>query len=250
MKYLKLFLLLLFLSQNKLVYSAENKPVANNTQKLTQSQKTKKIIRKSIAKKKNDKIRKQNEEAKNIYNISRKTINLKSPMCKYAKDNDVLSLKKTLLASNYNESEVNTICENGETLLMIAVKNNNFLSAKFLLEKGADVNLANEANTTPLHISARKDTPEIDRIFEIIIRNKKLNINAKDKDGYTPLMRAVEFEKVSFIKQIMKLKPDLEVKNVYGKNVFHLAQKVYEGKKTDEERAISEHIINLLKGDV
>ena len=63
-------------------------------------------------------------------------------------------------------------------------------------------------------------------------------------------MRAVEFEKVSFIKQIMKLKPDLEVKNVYGKNVFHLAQKVYEGKKTDEERAISEHIINLLKGDV
>ena len=212
-------------------------------------QPTKKIIRKSIAKQPNENIRKTDNRGSNsrTYQLSNKTINLKSPMCKYAKNNDVISLKKSLVSNNYNASEVNTVCENGESLFMIAVKNNNFLTAKFLMEKGADVNLQNDAGASPLHIISRNNSVEMNRILDLMLYKKDLNVNLRDQDGYTPIMRAVEFENVNCVEQITKLNVNLNIKNIYGKNVLDLAYKILDGKKTDAEREDIRKIIDLLK---
>ena len=151
------------------------------------------------------------------------------------------------MASNYKEEEVNTICKNHESLLMLAVKNNNYLTAKLLIEKGADMNIENVAGATILHIIARTDSKEADRILDLMIRHKNLNINAKDLEGYTPLMRAVEFEKITTIKQLVDMQADIDVKNNYGLNVMDLAKMSLEGKKTDEGREISRNIIKILE---
>jgi len=249
MRCFKLFVLFICLL-NSYAYTAPSNQSktkkVNNTN--TKNQKAKRtIVRNTKQKKETIKQSKTKFNPSEVYQISKKTINLKSPMCQYAKKNDVVALKKALLASNYDESEVNTICENGESLLMIAVKNNNYLTSKFLIEKGADLNTQNDAGVTPLHIMARLDTNEIDRIFELFVSNKNLNMNLKDNEGYTPLMRAVDFEKISMIERLMNFKKvDVNIKNNYGDSALSLAKKNYEGKKTDEEKAISKHIIDIL----
>ena len=186
---------------------------------------------------------------KSAYNLSERTINPNSPMCQYAKKNDIIALKKALLKSNYSIGEINTICKNNESLFLIAVNNDNYLTAKFLLEKGADVNLQNKAGVSALHIISRCNTANMNKIFNLMLKNTRLNINIKDLEGYTPLMRAIEFENIQIVKTLVKNGADLNVKNNYGHNAMELAQLSLEGKKTDENRAISNKIIDILNNN-
>ena len=181
------------------------------------------------------------------FSISHKTIAVKSPMCEYAAKNDVIALKRALMANNYAESDVNTICKNGESLLLLATKNDNYITANFLLEKGADVNIPNLAGVTPLHLVARTDTKQSERIFDLLIRNKNLDVNVKDMEGYTPLMRAVEFENLIVIKHLVRMHANLEIKNNYGKDARELAMQLFDSKQTDEEKAVAQSIIDILK---
>ena len=261
-KFLTLFIFFVFITHSS-SYSVEDKVVAisqvknqitaskdnaKNVKKKTTKKTKNKIVRNLPQKeKKSEGIKATNEQLTATYAISNKTINLKSPLCQYAEKNDVVSLKRALMASNYKEEEVNTICKNHESLLMLAVKNNNYLTAKLLIEKGADMNIENVAGVTILHVIARTDSKEADRIIDLMIRHKNLNINAKDLEGYTPLMRAVEFEKITTIKQLVNMQADIDVKNNYGLNVMDLAKMSLEGKKTDEGREISRNIIKILE---
>ena len=209
------------------------------------------IVRKVVqAKKKKAGIKAQTEEQMpkaDAFSISRKTIAVKSPMCEYAAKNDVIALKRALMANNYAESDVNTICKNGESLLMLATKNDNYITVNFLLEKGADVNISNAAGVTPLHLVARTDTKQSERIFDLLMHNKKLDVDVKDMEGYTPLMRAVEFENLIVIKRLIRMRANLDIKNNYGKDARELATQLLESKKTDEEKAIAQSIVDILK---
>jgi len=227
-----------------------NKQIKNKTANVTKKNAN---INASKTKQKNSKIenkifkkKNNNPKTSNIYKISERTIDVNSPMCQYAAKNDVISLRKVLAMKNYKISDVNTICKNNESLFLIAVKNDNFITAKFLLDNDADINLQNEAGVSALHIVARSNNVNTDRIFDLLIHSKKLDVNIKDTEGYTPLMRAVEFEKLSVIKSLIKHGAVLDVKNNYGKNALDLAQLALDGKKDSEERKISENIIDIL----
>ena len=178
--------------------------------------------------------------------LSNKMVNVKSPLCQLAMKNDVLALKRILSKNNYKEQEVNTICKNEESLLFIAVKYDNYLTAKFLIEKGADVNLQNEAGVSPLHLLARINKKDTEKIINLFMEIRSLDKNAKDINGYTPLMRAVEFEKVDFVRQLVENGADIGVKNNYKLDALELAEKVLEGKKEDEDKNNIEKIIKIL----
>jgi len=234
---------------NKVI--AKKKTIRTKKTNLTKNERAKKnVVRKTVQKAKSDeKIRSKTDSEVADVKIVKKTIYVNSPLCEYAEKNDITSLRKSLLKVNYDVSKVNTICLNGESLLLRAVKNNNYLVAKLLIDSGADVNMQNVAGVSPLHIVARVDTKEMDKILYLLLHEKDIDINLKDAEGYTPLMRAVEFEKISVIEKLLKKKADKTIKNNYGYSAIDLANNVLSGKKTEEEIAISTHIVKLLNED-
>ena len=169
-----------------------------------------------------------------------------SELCEFAGKNDVLRLKKAMGDKKY-ENYVDQLCKNNESLLLIAVKNDNYLVVKYLLEKGADVNIPNVAGVTPLHMVCRSPKPNADKIFRMLIRVPTLNKNEKDLTGYTPLMRAVEFEKVDFVERLVELGADVDVKNDYDENALSLAENRKLVKKNEDDIKVSDKIIKILK---
>ena len=61
-------------------------------------------------------------------------------------------------------------------------------------------------------------------------------------------MRAVDFEKIDFIKELYLTGSDLHVKNNEGFTALDLAKKSLEGKTNKNEIAVSEKIIDILRG--
>ncbi|KAL7301408.1 hypothetical protein TKK_0005851 [Trichogramma kaykai] len=83
----------------------------------------------------------------------------------------------------------------GNTPLHTAVVNNNMKLAELLLRKGANPNLANNKGETPLHIICQGyyEGCAMARLFFEIIdeKSQKVQVNARDKLGWTPLKWAV-----------------------------------------------------------
>ena len=230
---------------------AKKKSIRNRKTNLTKSERAKKnIVRKVVQKEKsNDNVRLKNENTITDVKVVKKTISVNSPLCGYAEKNDITSMRKSLLKVNYEQGYLNTICSNGDSLVLRATKNNNYLVVKFLVDNGADVNIQNIAGVSPLHIASRVDTREMDRILEVLLHEKSIDVNLKDAEGYTPLMRAVEFEKIPVIEKLLKKGADKTIKNNYGRNALDIANNVLNGKKNEEEIAVSNHIVSLLSKD-
>ncbi len=76
--------------------------------------------------------------------------------------------------------------ENGNTALMLAVKNDNFSIVKLLVTHGANINSVNKAKQSVLFIACYEGLLDCAKL----LISKKANINLKDKRGWTPLMIA------------------------------------------------------------
>ena len=108
---------------------------------------------------------------------------------KFVINEDVVNLQRFLTFKP--ESINNKYNDYNDTLLMLATKNESIIVVKLLLSKGANPSITDIGLATPLHIAARKCNYEI---AKTLINNKKININAKDIEQYTPLMRAKDFQ--------------------------------------------------------
>ena len=72
--------------------------------------------------------------------------------------------------------------DNGNTLLIWAVKNNNKELVQFLIENGAEVNLANDYGNTPLHFAFSNKNYEI---VNILLKNNASE-ETKNLKGLSP----------------------------------------------------------------
>ena len=243
-----LFCFTFFSAQYNISISA---PVKKTTTKKTTKNKIKKLNPTKTSKIKTQSntpttsSHKQTKQSNSVV-LSGYIIDPDSELCVFAAKNDVLRLKKAMSDKKY-ERYVDQLCKNNESLLLIAVKNDNYLVVKYLLEKGADVNIPNIAGVTPLHMVCRSTKPNADKIFHLLIKVATLNKNEKDLTGYTPLMRAVEFEKVDFVEKLVELGADVNVKNDYDEDALSLAEKRKLVKKNENDIKVSDKIINILK---
>jgi ankyrin repeat protein len=109
---------------------------------------------------------------------------------------------KELLAKS---ADANAKDNYGGTALMFAAQEDHTETVQALLSKGADVNAADKEGNTPLHYAAATGNLVITNwvgpyLFEAVTHGNKTtidlllangaNVNAKSKDGYTPLHRA------------------------------------------------------------
>jgi ankyrin repeat protein len=92
----------------------------------------------------------------------------------------------------------------GETLLQCAALNNHMQIVQFLVKSGADVNLADNDNDTPLHKAARRANIEI---VEYLIKHGA-NINALNYLSHTPLHTAAIFNNFDVVACLLKYGTD------------------------------------------
>lgn len=85
-------------------------------------------------------------------------------------------------------ANVNTQMKNGETPLMLAVKNNNIEVVKLLISKGADVNAIDEFGRSALFFAVSKDNIAIAKI----LINNGADVNIESKLNQTALMLAID----------------------------------------------------------
>jgi ankyrin repeat protein len=93
----------------------------------------------------------------------------------------------------------------GFTLLTNAIFYKNIESAKYLVEKGADVNLAAKNGISPLMMAIQNKDLE----FVKFLIEKGAEINARDVDDETPLQYAIYMETLEIVKYLIQKKANI-----------------------------------------
>jgi ankyrin repeat protein len=107
---------------------------------------------------------------------------------KHSYNTDILAL----LLTREKKIEINKVNESGLTALYVAVATSNVTAARFLLEKGANPNVADPNGYIPLHVAA-KYAKDMD-IVELLLNHKDTNVNFLDNAGRNALDFAMDNE--------------------------------------------------------
>ncbi len=115
----------------------------------------------------------------------------------------------------------------GDTPLHMAAAGYRVEIAKWLLAAGADVNAAgNHRRSGPLHYAA-DGSPDRDAKRQVamirLLLEAGADVHAPDKNGATPLHRAVRTRCAGAVKCLLEAGADATVRNKPGSTAFHLA---------------------------
>lgn len=107
------------------------------------------------------------------------------------------------------------------TPLHLAARSNHIPIVKYLLAKGANVNLQDKDGYTAMHYAALNGNREI---VQLLLAIPDINVNLLDYQQRTPLHRAVEqcFTDIAH-ELIVKAKADVNIQNNHGWTALHYA---------------------------
>lgn len=105
--------------------------------------------------------------------------------------------------------------------LMEALENGNINLIKFIIEKGADVNLCDETGNNPLMHAINKRNLQI---VNLLIENGAA-VNYNDCGGCTPLMTAVKQQNFSIVKNLVERGADVNKSDFSGQKALDFALK-------------------------
>jgi hypothetical protein len=92
--------------------------------------------------------------------------------------------------------DINGRDQNGETLLLVAIRTHDVNWVRLLLEKGADPTIRNNKGITPFHVAVMKNYRDID-ILNLLLESGKIGINeTTSQHGQTALHIAIINSKV------------------------------------------------------
>lgn len=114
---------------------------------------------------------------------------------------------------------VNLHAENGDTLLITALRKQRWDIVTYLLDSGADVTLQNLAGDTALHVAACVADVELCcRLVELGAR-----MNARNAAGMTPLMRAAMLGLADVVECLLGQGAEVNIADIYGRNAALMA---------------------------
>ena len=156
-------------------------------------------------------------------NINEKDKDGNTPFINAAESNSDVNILEFLLSSVKNINEKN---KDGATALGLAVKNNSSEVVKFLIEKGADINVVDEkgdnlASYLIQYYSARTKNDFENKMK--ILENAGLNFSAIQNNGNTILHLALSKENIDLLKSLEHFNIDINKKNSDGLTVLHKA---------------------------
>jgi ankyrin repeat protein len=88
---------------------------------------------------------------------------------------------------------------NGETALHIVVKRGDATYLRYLLSKGADPNIRDNAGNTPMMLAVQGGEPALIDILALV----KANANLGNSGGETPLIRAVQRRDLALVRSLL-----------------------------------------------
>jgi len=111
----------------------------------------------------------------------------------------------------------------GETPLHLASRYARADAAKKLLDAKADANAHDNTGRTPLHAAVAADAQGV---FQILLRHRATNLNAKTYDGTTPLILAARLAIEGMVEDLIQADADINASDENGKSALHWAASV------------------------
>lgn len=103
----------------------------------------------------------------------------------------------------------------------IAIEERRTKALEIMLERKADLNITDKNGKTPLLKAVSTFGPD-EKIIKMLVENGA-NINCRDTDGNTPLLIAANYGNVGIVEFLINLGADINAKNYKGDNVLTLA---------------------------
>lgn len=111
----------------------------------------------------------------------------------------------------------------GETALHLAARYARADAAKRLLDAGADTNAQDHSGRTPLHTAV---TADAQGVFQILIRNRSTDLDARMADGSTALILAARLAVEGMVEDLIASHADVNAVDELGKSALHWAAAV------------------------
>uniref|UniRef100_A0A0A9W2B0 Neurogenic locus Notch protein n=1 Tax=Lygus hesperus TaxID=30085 RepID=A0A0A9W2B0_LYGHE len=116
-----------------------------------------------------------------------------------------------------------TMDKTGETALHLAARYARADASKRLLDAGAEANSQDNTGRTPLHAAVAADAMGA---FQILLRNRATNLNARMHDGTTPLILAARLAIEGMVEDLINADADINAADNSGKTALHWAAAV------------------------
>ncbi len=131
-------------------------------------------------------------------------------LIKIVKNHDLTGLKENLKFSNINACD-----ENKNSLLHLAIFNNDSDIANYLVLNSIDINRVNEAGNTPLHFSILYNRLAM---FKLIIKSGA-NLNLQNKDLESPIMLAMRLGRELMVRILLEARASTNLKNKLNEGI-------------------------------
>merc|ERR1719175_531271 len=111
----------------------------------------------------------------------------------------------------------------GESPLHLAARYARADAAKKLLDAKGDANAVDNTGRTPLHAAVAADAQGV---FQILVRHRATNLDAKTYDGTTPLILAARLAIEGMVEELIQAEADINASDENGKSALHWAASV------------------------
>ncbi|MBX7057207.1 MAG: ankyrin repeat domain-containing protein [Leptospirales bacterium] len=138
-----------------------------------------------------------------------------------AKQGDLPTVRKAIERG----FDVNTRIRGHESLLDTAAMNGHVELVRYLLESGANPNVADRGGWTALHfgVNCTEGERETREIVSLLLQ-RGANVNAQDSTGFTPLMYAATKMDGELVRMLLRGGADPNIKNSVGMTARELAE--------------------------